>query len=171
MDYLLYLLIAYTIITGVTDLIYGKVHNVISIIVFLVALVIKISSLSTTVVIASLFAGFICFMCFIPLFYLSIIGGGDAKMMFVLGFIVGYHKVLDTLLLSFLLSAVFAVVILLIDGRGKILFQRIKVFILSLFYPGMKIIVPSINESLKAPVAFALGISAILTYTNTLVGL
>ena len=54
--------------------------------------------------------------CFLPLFHFRMIGGGDVKLLSVLGGILGYPKVLGLLLFSFLTGGILSIAFLISTG-------------------------------------------------------
>lgn len=63
--------------------------------------------------------------CFLPLFHFRMIGGGDVKLLSVLGGILGYPKVLGLLLFSFLTGGILSAAFLISTGNLK---ERISYF-------------------------------------------
>lgn len=63
--------------------------------------------------------------CFLPLFHFRMIGGGDVKLLSVLGGILGYPKVLELLLFSFLTGGILSAAFLISTGNLK---ERISYF-------------------------------------------
>ena len=63
--------------------------------------------------------------CFLPLFHFRMIGGGDVKLLSVLGGILGYPKVLGLLLFSFRTGGILSIAFLISTGSLK---ERISYF-------------------------------------------
>ena len=69
-------------------------------------------------------------LCLLPLFYFRMIGGGDIKLLSVLGGILGYPKVLSLLLLTFLTGAILSFAFLISCGvkYNPPVLIRLKIF-------------------------------------------
>lgn len=73
-------------------------------------------------------------LCFLPLFHFRMIGGGDVKLLSVLGGILGYPKFSGLLLFSFLAGGILSVAFLISTGSLK---ERISYFF-NYFYEYLK---------------------------------
>jgi Flp pilus assembly protein protease CpaA len=169
MDSVFIILLLYTLISGLTDLLFNKIYNLISVLVFISVLVLKFYSGAD--LLNAFIAAVAGFAVFLPLYLFRIMSGGDIKMIFVLGFFTGYPEVFDMVLLSIVLSAVMALIILLFDGRIVILINRFRALFLTMFVRNVRTEFPTVRSSLKTPVAFALGVSAILNYLGIYKGI
>lgn len=112
------------------DLLQEKVDNRLICLGLSFGLILNISY-SGFVGILLFFSGvFFPLLCLLPLFYFRMIGGGDIKLLSVLGGVLGYPKILNLLLVTFLTGAILSLAFLI---SCKNLKERLSYFI-SYFY-------------------------------------
>lgn len=96
------------------------------------------------------------------LFALRAFGGGDVKLLCVLGVLLGQTRLIEICVVSTLLGAVLGVLILLKNGKLLGVIREFAWFIGSLAQPGLRVKPPVVDEVVPFAVVIAASVSLVL---------
>jgi prepilin peptidase CpaA len=155
-----------SVIAIMTDLIWGRIFNVLTLPSALLGLIASVHFLGwtegLTQSILGLFAGLILYGW---LFGLRIIGGGDVKLLMAFGAWGGYQYAFQVALLGLLLGGVFSVFILLFKGKLFGFFKRMQSFLISVIVKELDVEPLRVDKNLTMPFGIPISLAAVwITY-------
>jgi prepilin peptidase CpaA len=113
---------------------------------------------------AAAFSGVaVALLCFFWIFLLGFMSAGDVKLLMAYGAWLGVRGVLEVAVLSVLIGAVWAAVILIRHGRILRTFGKLYRFTLSLAVKELELEFPKIDRTLQMPFGVALAVAAVWT--------
>ncbi|RPI25349.1 MAG: prepilin peptidase [Acidobacteria bacterium] len=163
-----YFLLAVIGVAAITDLCTGKIYNRLTYSAFVVALVLPFAGGS--VPLFDVLVGFL--VGFVPLFVvyqMGGIGGGDVKLLAVLGGLAGYPFILHIMFYSFLVGGVLALSIIVWQGRFLEVMRRMGKNAYLLVFPGTHPHVP--NDGYRIPFGFAICMGTLWALLMKILGL
>jgi len=146
---------ALTAVAAFTDYKSGKIYNWLTFPAMLAGFGIA-AYFGNGMLIGALQGWGLAFAVFAPLFFLGIMGAGDAKLMMALGTVLGPQATLDVVLWSLAFAGVGGLILLFAHKRQGIFATEILHFLQSLFTPGLKLQWPKLSKDITAPFGLAI---------------
>lgn len=150
------------VIAALTDLIRGKIYNVMTFPAILGGLVFASVQGGFHAFALSLGAMVLALVLFGILYLLKVISAGDVKYLMALGAWGGVKFTLDVALLSLLIGGVFAVVILIVKNQMPAFLLKLRRLILSLVVRELEFEIPKANPQLKMPYGIPMSFAVVL---------
>ncbi|MBN21630.1 MAG: hypothetical protein CL678_10125 [Bdellovibrionaceae bacterium] len=148
-------------IAMVTDLLYSKIYNVLTVSGFFLGVIIHFLDLGPKGFIYSISGASVAFLICVPLYLTSIFAGGDFKLFVALGALGGVSYFFNTLQLSILVGCAFALVQLAVNRKLFDFLRRVFRSFLSFVIRPLDSHLPKIDKSTKMPYAIPIGVAAI----------
>ncbi len=140
---------------AISDLLKDKIYNWLTIPSFIIG-VIVILVFSRSYILQSLYGILLATVFFVPLFFLGIMGAGDAKLVMALSTVLGFHGTFEMIYGAMLVGAAGALVILIRKRRVKIFIREVKKFFSTILINEMAIEFPNLDRNTKAPFGIAI---------------
>jgi prepilin peptidase CpaA len=105
----------------------------------------------------------VAFALFFPLFILKVMGAGDGKMAMALGAYLGWSLTIKFILMALIAGGISSLLIVVLNGRYKKLFEELYLFLRSIFTPNLAIHWPKLDSASKGPFGIALFVGFVLT--------
>jgi len=150
-----------SLISIITDIVWGKIYNWLTIPTALVGLIYAASVHGWHGLFDSLGGVGLGLLLFGWIFYVGWMGGGDVKLLMALGALGGYRYVAEVALLSILIGGCISVGILLVRGRMLKFTLKMYDFLLSFFIKELDLFLPKLDQKLTMPFGIAIGLAAI----------
>ncbi len=116
-QYQILLLVTILLISGITDILFGKIYNFITFPAIVLGLAMSFQFQGTPGLIGSFIGLVICTAIFMVLYAWGGFGAGDAKLMMAIGAIVGYELIWDFILYSAIAGGIMANVVIIKNKR------------------------------------------------------
>jgi prepilin peptidase CpaA len=156
-----YVILAVAVLATLTDLIFGKIYNWITLPTAMAGLLASGYFLGWGGVGQALL-GFAAGMLFYGwLFGLKVMGGGDVKLLMALGTWAGPQYTAEVAVLGVLIGGVFAFVILLVTGRFVGFAVRLYHFLLTLIVKELEMEMPQVDRTFTMPFGVPLSIAGV----------
>ena len=127
------LLCLFTCIAAGFDLRTRKIPNALNIVGAMAAiLMVALGGVSP---LDAVLGGLIGFGVFFGLFVIGVVGGGDVKMMGVVGLMLGYPYILNFLMVACIMSSAGGLIYLILTGKGGVLWRDLKRVLLKVLGP------------------------------------
>ncbi len=155
----LFCLLGLLLIATASDIRDRRIPNQITYSGIVVALSLAVLAFSPVAVFSAL-AGFLAAFIFSLLLYLmSGMGGGDVKLLAMVGAFVGWPNIVDVLFYTIVFGVLLAIIYLIITKKMLEMLKGLKTFVQGVFYPGIGVIVPDVN--LEIPMAVAISLATL----------
>ena len=152
------------LVSGLQDIYNNKISNWITYPGILSGIAVSAISANTISWSSSIIGVITAFFVFLLLFISGYLGGGDVKLMMVVGAFLGFPQVIDAVFYSIVFGSVIAVLSL---GLSKQIINFIKEFfyyVRSLIYPGLVAAMPATDQKIPMGVAIAIAVYWILLF-------
>lgn len=150
-----------------TDLWRGKVYNWLTFPAIFLGIFLSTFYFGWSGFVSSLFGVILAFFIFGWMFLIQTMGAGDVKLLMALGALGGARYSFEVAILSVLIGAAFAFVILSFKGQIFSFAKKMYRFLLSIFIKELVVELPSFNRDMKMPFAVPIAIAAIWTLYST----
>ena len=146
----------------ITDLKSGRIFNWLTFPLLLVGLAYGVATGGPQGLLQSLSGVGVGLLLFAWIFWLGHMGGGDVKLLIGFGAWVGPKETVEIALVAVLLGGALALLQLLIRGRARDFFERVRRFFLSLVVRELEFEALKINRALTLPFGVPLSMAAVL---------
>ena len=160
-ELMLYFVTALCVISAVTDLLWGRIFNWVTLPALLAGLFFAAWGSGWGGLGQALLGAGVALGLYGWMFWLGLMGGGDLKLMMALGAWGGTRFALQLALLSLLLGGVFAFLHLAAKGRLRGFLQRLYLFLLSVFVKELELQAPELDRKLTFPFGVPIAVAGI----------
>lgn len=145
----------------VTDLLWGKIYNWLTLPALLLGLVFSFSTTGLSGLGQGALGVFAAFVLYGWMFGLRFLGGGDVKLLMALGAWGGLSYTEEVAILAIFIGGLFGLVSLAYTGKLTAFCKKIYSSLISLFVPGLEFIPPKIDKTLTMPFGVPISIAAV----------
>jgi Flp pilus assembly protein protease CpaA len=160
-EFIKYLILGVSAIATLTDLLFGKIYNWITIPTAVGGILASYYFLGWPGVGQALLGLSCGILLYGWLFGLRVIGGGDVKLLMAFGAWASPEYTLEVALLGIVIGGAFAFVILLVSGRLAGFLFRLYNFLLSIFIKELEVQLPKVDKTFTMPFGIPLSIAAV----------
>lgn len=155
------------LVAAYTDYRAGKIHNWLTFPALAAGLAIALYC-GFDFFLASLAGVGVAAAIFIPLFFMGVMGAGDAKLVMALATVLGARGALELAAASVIVGGVAALVLLVRHRRVGAFAREIRKFLRSVFVPGLAVQWPKLDRSIQAPFGIAIVAGFILVWQGAI---
>jgi Flp pilus assembly protein protease CpaA len=149
---------------AITDLLKDKIYNWLTLSAFFVGLFLSAYS-GKNFLLESLYGIGVGALIFLPLFFLKIMGGGDAKLIISLGSVLGVKPLIELISISVLLAALGAIGVLMKRRRFFHVLKENFLFLKSLVIKSpLGIHKPELDKNHKTPFGLAIFLAYLILW-------
>jgi prepilin peptidase CpaA len=152
--------LAISAVGALTDLVWGKIFNWLTIPALLAGLCASYGLAGWDGLSSALLGALAAFVLYGWMFAMGALGAGDVKFLMALGAWGGFRFVLETALLGIAVGGLMGVLMLVFSGKLPGFLRRMHYFILTVFYRELALEKPKIDHSVTMPFGIPIAIAA-----------
>ncbi len=158
------ILLSTALFCAVTDLVTGKIYNVVTFSIIVFGLLYHGFLVDGHGALFALLGITLGFLLFFPFFAFRAMGAGDVKLLMAIGALQGWAFVLSTALYAMVAGGIISIFLLIYHKKFSKTVKKIWLLVWSLFVPHMQVAMPELKDCLMAPFGVPILCGVILSY-------
>lgn len=160
-DFLTNAVIVIALVATVTDVLYNKIYNWLTLPAMVLGLALGAYSNGWMGLLQSFLGIGVALILYGWMFAIRVMGAGDVKLLMAMGSLGGVIYVIDVAIFSILVGGVMALGILIFKGRIKAFARKIYRFLVSVFYKNLVLEFPEVDHKLTMPFGIAISVASV----------
>lgn len=159
-DFLTIVVLSIALVATVTDVIYNKIFNWLTLPAMVLGLAFGAYSNGWMGLLQSFLGIGVALLLYGWMFAIRVMGAGDVKLLMAMGALGGVFFVIDIAVVAILVGGVMALGILIFKGRIREFARKIYRFLVSVFYKNLVVEFPEVDHKLTMPFGIAIAVAS-----------